>query len=235
MNISVLLTGRGNNSLSDKNVISVLGKPLLWYPATAGKNVKGASSHFVSSENDKILNEAHKVGYTKIVRPDEMAQPNSKHVDCIIHALHIMKKDHGIVPEILVVLLANSATIKSAWIDEAISIMQADMSISSVIPVQKNNDHHPFRAKKIIDGLLQTFVEVDENVSTNRQDLESCYYACHNFWVLNLTKVSPPFEKGQLPWKFMGEKIVPYVIEHSLDVHNQDDIFLTEMWLKNNK
>ena len=37
MKIAALLTGRGNNTLKDKNVLPVLGKPLLYYPAMAAK------------------------------------------------------------------------------------------------------------------------------------------------------------------------------------------------------
>ena len=37
MKIVALLTGRGNNTLKDKNVLPVLGRPLCQYPAMAAK------------------------------------------------------------------------------------------------------------------------------------------------------------------------------------------------------
>lgn len=232
--IVALLTGRGNNSLKDKNVFPILGKPLLSYPAQECKRVEGISSFFVSSEDEKILAAANELGYQKIYRPSELAKPDSKHVDCIIHALDVMEKDFNVKPDILIVLLANSATIKSSWIQDCIEIIKKDETVSSVIPVQNNNDHHPFRAKRIVNGQLKNFFDIDENISTNRQDLEPNYFACHNFWVLNLSQTFPPFDKGQPPWKFMGNKIIPYVIEYSIDIHDQNDIYLTESWLKSN-
>ena len=36
MKTTALLTGRGNNTLKDKNVLDILGKPVLYYPAHAG-------------------------------------------------------------------------------------------------------------------------------------------------------------------------------------------------------
>jgi CMP-N-acetylneuraminic acid synthetase len=39
MNKYALLTGRGNNSLPNKNILHVFGKPLSHYCATATKNV----------------------------------------------------------------------------------------------------------------------------------------------------------------------------------------------------
>ena len=40
MQITALLTGRGNNTLKDKNLLSLNGHPLLHYPANAAKNSK---------------------------------------------------------------------------------------------------------------------------------------------------------------------------------------------------
>ena len=42
MKVNVLLTGRGNNTLKDKNVLDVLGKPVVYYPANACKKSSAA-------------------------------------------------------------------------------------------------------------------------------------------------------------------------------------------------
>ncbi len=236
-NISILITGRGNNTLKDKNVIEVLGCPLLEYGAREGKLVKGVSSYFVSSEDDKILSAAAKVGYEKIVRPEEYAKPSSQHAECLVHALEVMKSHHKVEPDILVVLLANSATIKKEWIEDCIRMLEEDEKATSVVPVQRNNDHHPFRAKKIGDnGYLSTFLDLGrEKVSSNRQDLEANFFVCHNFWVLNLKNMAKDLSVGQPPWPFLGNNIVPYEVDYSLDVHHIEDVYLTEMWLKKNR
>lgn len=38
MRVTALLTGRGNNTLKDKNILDCLGHPVLYYPAQAAKN-----------------------------------------------------------------------------------------------------------------------------------------------------------------------------------------------------
>ena len=35
--VTALLTGRGNNTLSDKNIRDILGQPVLYYTANAAK------------------------------------------------------------------------------------------------------------------------------------------------------------------------------------------------------
>ena len=217
MKIVALLTGRGNNTLKDKNVLPVLGKPLLYYPAMAAKKCSLISDFYVSSDDNKILNAAADCGYKKIVRPEILALPTSQHVDAINHALNVMKED-GIYPDILVVLLANSGIVKMEWIEESIQyILQ----------------NHPYRSKCLReDGCLGTWFDFKgQKVSTNRQDLPVNFVLCHNFWTLNLSKSIYSKEEGQQPWTFMGNNIKPIVVKESFDVHDEDDIMRTEKWL----
>jgi CMP-N-acetylneuraminic acid synthetase len=131
------------------------------------------------------------------------------------------------------VLLANNITIKSGWITDCIGKMKNDISTSAVVPVYNDNDHHPLRAKSLNqDGTLSMYEKgISGKVSTNRQDLPSCYFLAHNFWVLNV-KILLSGEPGQPPWEFMGNKIVPYEIEESIDIHNETDLYLAKEWIK---
>lgn len=230
-----MLTGRGGNTLADKNVLLVHGRPLLHYPAMAAKNASNVDNYYVSSDCTKILRTASSLGYKQIVRPKELATPNAKHIDVIKHALEQLLTEK-IEPDILVVLMANSGTIKTKWIEQAVNAIKKDPSISAVVPVFNDQDHHPYRAKKLDDsGLLQPFFNFDSmDVSTNRQELESCYFLCHNFWVMNL-KISYYASGGQKPWTFLGDKIKPIIVEESFDVHTLDDLTRTEKWLTLNK
>ncbi len=234
--ITALLTARGNNTMTDKNVRLVLGKPLLYYTASAAKKSNLISDFYVSSDDDKILNAASDVGYIKIRRPDELAKPTAQHVDSIIHALKEISEKYNSSPDILVVLLGNSATVKTQWIDDCITEILNDDSISAVVPVMEEMDHHPFRAKKINqEGFLEPFFDFKgQKISTNRQDLEPNYFLCHNFWVLNVKKAIN-CQNGQAPWTFMGNKIKPYIVDESFDVHDEDDLIKTEKWLVANK
>ena len=234
MLVTALLTGRGNNSLKDKNIIKVAGKPVLYYPANAAKNCRKINNWFCSSNDEKILALAQEIGYEKIVRPNELAQPDSQHIDCILHALqHLHSKN--IDPDILVVLLANNVTIKSQWITECIDKILENQSVSAVVPVYVDNDHHPFRAKKINkDGFLIPYEDnIPKTVSTNRQDLTKSFFLAHNFWVLNVKNVLKG-EAGQPPWSFMGNKILPYIIKESMDIHTISDLIIAKEWLNNN-
>lgn len=232
MKITALLTGRGNNTLKDKNVLPVLGKPLLYYPAMAAKSSKLITDFYVSSDDEKILNAAADCGYKKIVRPIELAAPTSQHIDAIKHALGVMKQD-GIEPDILVVLLANSGIVKTEWIEESITNLLKDEMLSASVPVLLEMDNHPYRSKRLRgDGCLDTWFDFrGKKISTNRQDLPMNFVLCHNFWTLNLKESLYSSNEGQEPWTFMGNNIKPIVVKESFDVHDEDDILRTEKWL----
>lgn len=229
-----LLTGRGNNTLKDKNVLELLGHPVIYYPAHAGKESKKIDSFYCSSDDEKILRAAEEEGYERILRPIELALPSAQHADVIMHGLAEIG-NRETFPEILVVILANNVTIKSSWIDECIDIMENDMSISAVVPVYEDSDHHPLRAKTVENGRLQMYEKnVTGKISTNRQDLPPCYFLSHNFWVLNTKKLLESDGQGQQPWGFMGDNIAYIEIDESIDIHKEVDLIIAKEWIESN-
>lgn len=234
MKVIALLTGRGNNTLQDKNTLDILGHPVLYYPAHAAKKANNIDDWYCSSDDEKILSSAEREGYKRIVRPAELASPSSQHKDCIVHALRIMEKENNL-PDICVVILANNVTIKSVWIERCIDIMKEGESITAVVPVYEDNDHHPLRAKSLnADGTMSMYEKAfTGKVSTNRQELPKCYFLSHNFWVLRTKFVLSGME-GQQPWGFMGDVIRPYFIEQSIDIHHEEDLILAQKWIIEN-
>lgn len=234
MKTVALLTGRGNNTLKDKNILDILGKPVLYYPANAGKKAACINSWYCSSDDEKILHLAKMQGYQSIVRPPELAASSAQHIDCIIHGLKEIEKREE-MPDILVVILANNVTITSSWISECVNIMKENMSITAVVPVYEDNDHHPLRAKTLNeDGTLSMYEKgITGKISTNRQDLPECLFLSHNFWVLN-TSFLLSGQDGQPPWGFMGNKIIPYKIKESIDIHSEIDLYIAKEWIKKN-
>ena len=235
MKVTALLTGRGNNTLKDKNILDVLGHPVLYYPAHAGSVAKTIDNLYCSSDDEGILKAAETEGYKRIVRPKELASPTAQHIDAIMHAIGEIEKNEAI-PDILVVILANNITIKSEWIDTCVRMMQDDMSISAVVPVYEDNDHHPLRGK-CVDGnnRLQMYEKnVTGKVSTNRQDLPTCYFLSHNFWVLNTKLLIESKGEGQAPWSFMGDNIAYFEIDESIDIHKEIDLVIARDWIEKN-
>ncbi len=226
--ILALLTGRGGSSFKNKNINKLNKKPVLGYPCLAAKKIKKINHFYASSNDKKILGNAKKYGFHSIIRPEKYSKSNSKHYEVLVHALKKLELKN-IKPEITVVLLANAPIIKSKWINDCINILIKSKA-TAVVPVVKDNDKHPFRAKKKQNGILLPFFNSKKKVSSNRQDLEASYFLCHNFWVIRTKEILK--NNGFPPWNFMGKKVIPYEVKRSHDIHNEFDMDICKLILK---
>lgn len=226
------MIGRGGSSLKDKNILPVLGHPLLHWAAAAARRSKYIGRYYISSDDDRILQTAAKAGYKKIRRPNELATDTAQSCDAIRHALKLIEQEGPV--DIVVVQHANVGTITEDIIDDCVGELIADETLSSVVPSHQHNEYHPMRAKRLNeDGLLQPFVNGDGPVSANRQDLPICYFFDHSIWALRASAIHSP--EGQYPWDCMGTRIKPYPTEGCLDVHTLEDLDRTASWLIENK
>jgi CMP-N-acetylneuraminic acid synthetase len=232
MKIAALLTGKENSSFKNKNLKKINNIPIFLYPCIEAKKINEIDRFFVSSDSNKILNECSKMGFFQIKRPKYLSEKNTLHLDVLKHSLMVMQKNNYF-PDILLVLLANAPIIKSRWILDCINILKKDKKITAVVPVVENNDNHPLRAKRIREGFLREFINNKKNTSSNRQDLEKCYFLCHNFWLIKVKSILE--NRGDNPWKFMGKLVRPYIVKRSIDIHDVVDLEMAKILIKNDK
>ena len=236
MNIA-LLTGRGKSvSLPNKNILKVLGRPMMTYPIIMAKQAETIDEVYISTDGPQLIEIAEKMNVKTILRPDNISQPDSQHKDAILHALSSLN-EKGINPEILVVLLCNVGTHLPGTIDKCVRILENNPEIDSAVTIDERNEYHPLRAKKMgDDGFLKPFLNIPkgEKISTNRQDLDSCYFLDHTLWALRVKNCFQKNSTGQPPWDFMGDKIIGVPCKGAIDVHTLADIAYTEKWLVEN-
>jgi CMP-N-acetylneuraminic acid synthetase len=233
LNIAALIIGRGNNTLRDKNILPVLGRPLLQWPALAAKGSKYITNFFISSDCEKILSVGEDVGFIPIRRPDVLATPTAQSADAVYHAMDEIESYCN--PEVIIVMHANVGTITTKMIDDCIDIILSGNDISAVIPSHVKDEYHPYRAKLINkNGYLENVISFgDQAVSANRQDLAPAVFFDHSFWVLSVDK-GVKSKNGQFPWPCMGNNIIPYITEGCFDVHTEEDLERTAKWIKEN-
>jgi CMP-N,N'-diacetyllegionaminic acid synthase len=230
--IVALMIGRGGSSLKDKNILPVLGFPLLQWTAAAAIRSRHIGRYYVSSDCQKILDSASLMGYTGIVRPPALSGPSAQSCDAILHALEQIERDGP--PQIIVVQHANVGTITEAIIDACIDELLKDPNLSAVVPCHEKPEYHPLRAKTITgDGLLTPYIPSDQFVSANRQDLPKALFFDHSIWALRVEAIRKMMH-GQPPWPCMGNRIKPFITTGCLDVHSPEDIAETENWIRQN-
>jgi CMP-N-acetylneuraminic acid synthetase len=232
MNVVALMIGRGGSSLKDKNILPVLGHPLLHWAAAAARRSRYITRFYISSDCPRILQTAGEAGYNPIARPAALATATAQSSDAVRHAFAIMERDGPI--DVLVVQHANVGTISQIQIDACIDLLLSNPHASAVVPAHRQPEYHPLRARRVsADGTLAPFVGT-EQVSANRQDLPTCFFFDHSFWVLRGRKaVFDPH--GQQPWPCMGSSILPFETEGCRDVHDLADLEITAQWIGRNR
>ncbi|HAD84312.1 MAG TPA: CMP-N-acetylneuraminic acid synthetase [Brevundimonas sp.] len=232
MNVCALMIGRGGSSLKNKNVLPVLGVPLLLWGCSAARRSRYVNHYYISSDDPDILATAALAGFQPIRRPDYLASDTARSTDAVRHALDLVEANVGTM-DIVVVMHANVGTVTAELIDRCIDILVKNPSASSVIPSHENAEYHPMRAKRVLeDGSLSSFF--DGPISPNRQELPTAVFFDHSFWVLRGRSVIFDPE-GQEPWPCMGRRILPFVTQGCLDVHTLEDIDRTAAWITANK
>lgn len=84
--VAIIPARGGSKGIKNKNLCSVLGKPLLHYCLAAIKKSK-LNDFFVSTDCDRIIEYCINNGVKYIRRPQELCQDDSPTVDCITHAI----------------------------------------------------------------------------------------------------------------------------------------------------
>lgn len=231
MNVAIVTARAGSKSIIDKNVLPLLGQPMVQFPIKAAQAATRISSVWVSTDGDKIADASREVGAHIIPRPDELGGDTVNHGIVIKHAVEYVDAR---VPDLenVVLLLGNTVYIDGPLIDRALALLDERRDVDSVMTVWEAADDHPYRALQINgDGLVETFGG-PRSVSTERQSYPKAYYYDQGVWAFRKTTVQS--QDGPNPWWWMGKRVLPIIRPWvtGRDIHGLIDVFFSEQWVK---
>ena len=232
----VLLTAKGNNqTIENKNIKEIGGKPCMAWSILAARESKYIDTVFVTTEDDKIKKVAEEYGAEIIDRPTDLSQPLSNHGDVILHG---SKKAAEMVNgeiETVTILLGNTVMTQAEDIDNATKAVIDDDEVDSCMTVWRAQDDHPLRAMVINeDGYLESFLK-DEKPDTNRQSYQDVFFYDQGPWTVRMESMlrSEKTKEGPGPWWWMGKncKSIERLWATGRDTHTQFDVDLAEWWI----
>lgn len=232
MNVAIVTARAGSKSIINKNVLPLLGQPMVHYPIKAALAANRISQVWVSTDGEEIAEASRTAGAHIIPRPDELGGDSVNHGVVIKHAVEYVDarvKDL----ENVVLLLGNTVYIDGETIDTALETLERERQLDSVMTVWEAADDHPFRAMQInADGLLEPFGG-SRSVSTERQSYPKAYYYDQGVWAFRKNTVQS--EDGPNPWWWMGKNVRPIVRPWvtGRDIHGLIDVFFSEHWVRN--
>lgn len=231
--VPALLIGRaGSRGVPGKNTMSVLGRRMFEYPLIAADRSASVDRVYVSSDDEELRGLSEVYGVRWMQRPAELATDTALVEDVVAHGIEAIIEAEESDPRIVVLLLANAATVSPRAIDEGVAALLADPSLDSAVTVSSYNEYSPVRAKRISeDGLLLPFGDVDAipGASCDRDSQEQTWFCDGGAWVLR-TRCRDL--GGLLPFRWMGKRTHPIRQEGGLDIDYWPDVARTETWLR---
>ena len=232
MNVAIITARAGSKSIRDKNVFHVRGKPLIAFPIQAALGAQRIDRVYISTDGESIADVGKEMGCEIIWRPEELAGDHINHGDVIKHAVEYVDAQQPGLRNV-VLLLGNTVMLDAELLDEALSMLDAQPDLDSVMSVWEAADDHPFRSLQIKDGILRPYGDENRQVSTERQSYPKAYYYDQGVWAFRKECVQR--RDGPNPWWWMGKRSAPIVRNWvtGRDVHTLLDVKFSECWLDN--
>jgi CMP-N-acetylneuraminic acid synthetase len=228
-----LIFGRGgSSSIKNKNIMPVCGRPMMEWPILAGLQSGLIDRFFVSTDSPAIGEIATKHGLERIDRPSELATNAALFDDALLHAYRLVCEKIGGEPEMVVSFFCNAATVTTDQVRQVVENLRKHPDVDSSATVSKLTMYTPLRAKKIEGGLVRPSVPIEmfPNASCSRDSAGETYFVDASVWALRPRCFD--YSYGELPYRWLGRKIMPVVQEFGCDVDSEWQLAATEWWLK---
>lgn len=218
--IAIIPARGGSKSLPRKNLLPVLGRPLLHYAVRAGLDARSVDRTYVSTEDGETARAARGLGAEVVDRPPELATDESPTLDAVLHALDAIE-GQGVEVGTVVLLQPTSPLRTAADVDAAVDL-HAKGGCDSVVSVARNE--HPPQWSFTIEGGLLSPLMGPEFLRMRRQDVPATYTTVGAVFVSRPTALR---EFGG----FFGGRVRPYVMpqERSIDVDSELDLAMVEL------
>jgi CMP-N,N'-diacetyllegionaminic acid synthase len=227
--ILALIPARGGSKgLPRKNILPLLGKPLIAWTIEKALASQYLDKIIVSTDDEEIGQIAREYGAeVPFVRPAELATDTATTIEVIYHALAFFK-ERGITFDYLALLEPTSPLRAEGDIDKAIQLLiDHDAEADSLVSVGEVHMEHPSIVKKIDHNYVTPYVPTDKTV-TRRQDLSKAYFP---YGVIYLSKVT----RLKATNTFYQERTIPFFIQRwqNYEVDDIYDLICIEAVLKN--
>ena len=234
--IAILLGRKGSKGIPGKNKMEIIGRPINHYPVLAALNSKYINELYLSTDDDKIIEQTKNFDLELIERPPELCTDSALFEDALVHGYKQASLRRGKKPEFIVILMCNSVTVDNMIIDKAIDSLIADSDADSAVTVSRMNMYSPLRARKINEkGYLDPFIEFKffgdpETLNCDRDSQGDVFYADMSYTV-SRARALDNIDNGLLPQKWMGQKILPVLQDFGCDIDENWQVVASEQWL----
>jgi len=225
-----LIAARGGSSgIKDKNIIPVLGRPLIGYACEAAKKSKCFDELILSSDSEKIISVVKDYGVdVPFIRPDELAKDDTLVVDVIHHALKWFEAHRETTFDYVCLIQPTAPLALTEDYENAVQTA-IENDADTVIAVYKCGQLHPSVMYTREDsGEVDWFPEsLGWNQMARRQDLPPIYMRSGIVYVFKADQI---LHNRNL----YGNRVFSIEVEEergAVDINNEMDLKIAELFL----
>ena len=174
----------GSKGLPGKNIMPLLGKPLIQYSIEVALKTIGIEKVFVSTDDANIATVAQSNGAIVIDRPIELAQDNSPEWLAWKHAINWVKEQYGDFNEF--VSLPATSPLRSVKDVESAMFRRSDIGADICIAITPASRSPYFNMVKESSNNLIELVNKPDNSISRRQDAPEVYDITTVVYVANV-------------------------------------------------
>tara|TARA_B110000003_G_scaffold172674_1_gene172288 strand:- start:604 stop:2631 length:2028 start_codon:yes stop_codon:yes gene_type:complete len=228
-----LITARGGSKgIPGKNIVDLCGKPLIQHTIQSALGANLLDRVVLSTDSEEIAAVALNCGCeVPFMRPPELSQDDSSHLQCILHALDRLRNDDGYSPDYVLLLQPTSPFRTSEDIDAAIDIIKqtnCDLVVS-VTESPLNLSKHVYVGE---DSRLLPYAEVTDTLGyIRRQQLPKTFSENGAIFLQRAESLrSPPCHTPNFG-SLRSDDARVYVMprERSLDIDSPYDLHLARL------
>lgn len=205
----------GSKGLPRKNVLPLMGKPLISWTIEQALACRYIDTVLVSTDDFEIADIAKGAGAeVPFLRPAEFAADSSPVSDTILHALRYFE-GQGKTYDLLILLEATSPLRGNADLDRAIESMANNWETADcLVSVGKIHLENPYITRLLTNGFVKPFIESN---CFQRQQLPSVYFP---YGVIYASKIDTFVQY----LSFSQPRTIPYEIERWQN-YEIDDVY----------
>jgi CMP-N,N'-diacetyllegionaminic acid synthase len=173
--IGVIPARGGSQRLPGKNLLRILGKPLIVYTIEAALEAATLDAVFVSTDDEAIAAVAMAAGAEVMPRPPELATAAAALDDALRHVLAHVSSKTGQQVDVVVSMQANNPVRRKGEVDEVVARLRETPWATAVATAYKLSQR-PEWAKRVVDSAtLEIRPYMDAGTRYRMQDLEDLY------------------------------------------------------------
>ncbi len=233
MNILGIIPARGGSKgLKDKNILDILGKPLIGYTVEAALNSSLLDKVVVSTDSEKIADVINSLYEIEVIRrPSEFTKDDSPIEEALLHAIEYLEKEREYKADIVIWMQPNMPIRKEGIIDKVIENLVNSDADSCVTCYEADQLPEVMKVINEKGRLVPVFKDVN---GIRRQEFPKRYLLDGSVVALKAKNLFKTRGIRKLHI-YLGDEVIPVIQQermYSLEIDVPDDVHLVTYYLK---